>query len=198
MCGRYYIDDETARAIEKLVEQIDEKLKKEKLGCDIHPTDMAPVLCKERVGIKQDWLRWGVPGIHGKGVIFNARSETVLEKRMFSEGIRTNRIIVPCTWFYEWNRSKEKNTFLMQDKSVLFMAGFCCQFEAEPRFVILTTGANESMIQTHDRMPLLLEEGQIKSWIFDDGMTEDILHQRPVLLERRAGYEQQRLVFISY
>lgn len=26
MCGRYYVDDDTARAIERLVEQIDTKL----------------------------------------------------------------------------------------------------------------------------------------------------------------------------
>ena len=29
MCGRYYVDDETAKEIEKIVRSVDEKLKKE-------------------------------------------------------------------------------------------------------------------------------------------------------------------------
>ncbi len=29
MCGRYYVDDETAREIEKLVQQIDERKRQE-------------------------------------------------------------------------------------------------------------------------------------------------------------------------
>lgn len=35
MCGRFYVDDETAREIQKLVRKIDEQLKKAKLvgGC---------------------------------------------------------------------------------------------------------------------------------------------------------------------
>ena len=28
MCGRYYVDDETAREIEKLIRQVDEKIQK--------------------------------------------------------------------------------------------------------------------------------------------------------------------------
>lgn len=50
MCGRYYVDDETAKEIEKIVRSVDEKLKKEatqssKLPIkDIHPTECAPVL----------------------------------------------------------------------------------------------------------------------------------------------------------
>ena len=28
MCGRYYVDDETAREIEKLIRQVDEKMRK--------------------------------------------------------------------------------------------------------------------------------------------------------------------------
>ena len=31
MCGRYYVDDETAREIEKLVRQVDEKMRHESL-----------------------------------------------------------------------------------------------------------------------------------------------------------------------
>ena len=56
----------------------------------------------------------------------------------------------------------------------------------------MTTAANESMIKVHDRMPLILEKEQVDSW-FDDNKLEGILHQTPVLLKRKAEYEQQSL-----
>lgn len=37
MCGRYYVDDETAREIEKLVRQVDERLRLNRPGGDIYP-----------------------------------------------------------------------------------------------------------------------------------------------------------------
>ena len=110
MCGRYYVDDETAREIEKLVETVNDKLRLGRLRKDIHPTDEAPVLVAGDGEMKLEWQHWGFPNFQGKGVIFNARSETVLEKKMFRESILHRRIIIPCTWFYEWNRKKEKVT----------------------------------------------------------------------------------------
>ena len=196
MCGRYYIDDETARELKKLVRQIDERLQREKMGRDIHPTDLAPVLKGSGADFEMEWQKWGLPGIQNKGVIFNARSETVLEKRMFREGVRRRRIIVPCTWFYEWNRNKEKITFYRTDSSVLFLAGFYNRSEDGDRFVIITTEANESMKETHDRMPLILEPHELEDWVMEDGKTEEILRQKPVLLAKRAEYEQQTLPFL--
>ncbi|MGL5434729.1 MAG: SOS response-associated peptidase [Lachnospiraceae bacterium] len=193
MCGRYYVDDETARAIERLVTEVDKQLRQKRLGMDIRPTDPAPILEQDGGSLRMSWQRWGFPGYDGKQVIFNARAESVLDKRMFQAGIRHHRIVVPATWFYEWNRNKEKVTFLRQDSSVLYMAGFCSPFEDGHRFVILTTRANESMSTTHDRMPLILEPGELKDWIFDEGRTERILGQTPVLLKKKIEYEQQTL-----
>lgn len=51
MCGRYYVDNETAREIEKLIRQVDEKLRQDSMAAvkmitekDIYPTQLAPVL----------------------------------------------------------------------------------------------------------------------------------------------------------
>ena len=43
MCGRYYVDDETAREIEKLVRELDRKLHKERTG-DIRPSQRVAVI----------------------------------------------------------------------------------------------------------------------------------------------------------
>ncbi len=199
MCGRYYVDDETAREIERIIRIADEKVRKAAStgitlqAKDIHPTDVAPILVAEKDGISCRMQRWGFPGFEGKKVIFNVRSESALEKKMFKDSVEHRRVVVPATLFYEWNRNKEKNIFTREDQSIIFMAGIYSRFQDEDRFVILTTQANASMQPVHDRMPLILEESEIESWIFREEKTRDILQKAPCLLERRVEYEQMSL-----
>ena len=197
MCGRYYVDDETAREIERIIRIADERVRMEtsvKLQPkDIYPTDTAPVLTASADGLICSQQKWGLPGFEKKQVIFNARSETVLEKKMFREGMEDRRIVVPATWFYEWNRKKEKNIFYRKDMPVLFMAGIYNRCQGEDRFVILTTQANASMEPVHDRMPLILEPEEIKTWIYEKEKAKQLLQKVPSLLERRTEFEQMTL-----
>ena len=200
MCGRYYVDDETAREIEKLVWQVEERKRQESLRAvrriktaDIYPGKDAPMLSGTNGSLCCGWKRWGFPGFEGKKLIFNARCESVLEKPLFRDSIRYRRIVIPASCFYEWNRRKEKNTFCRSDMSVLFMAGFCRQYDDREHFVILTTAANASMEPVHDRMPLILEYQEIMDWMFDDTKIEGILYKTPCLLERKTEYEQLSL-----
>jgi len=202
MCGRYYVDEETAGEIGKLIRQIDEKQRQESLAAagriaagDIYPGKAAPVLTGKDGSVCCEWQQWGFPGFQGKRLIFNARSESVLEKPLFHDGILHRRIVIPASRFYEWNREKEKNTFYRKDAPALFMAGFCKRYEDGMHFVILTTEANSSMEPVHDRMPLILEREEIVSWIRDDTGIEDMLRRSPCLLERKTDYEQARFFF---
>lgn len=205
MCGRYYVDDETAREIEKVIRQVNEKLKntagKENhrilQGRDIHPTESAPVLTVSDYGVDWRFQRWGFPkqqyGMKGKQVIFNARSEAALEKKMFRESVERRRIVIPASWFYEWNQNKEKNIFYRKDQPTLFMAGFYNIYGNEEHFVILTTQANESVKPVHDRMPLVLEREEIVSWLSEPDQIQAFLHKIPCLLERKTEFEQMSL-----
>ena len=239
MCGRYYVDDDTAGEIEKVIRQVTEKLQTQKAGDregivaertagqweresvlqkqelwenkqldipfgDIYPAALAPVLGAgmETAGYRTlhcRMLRWGLPGYPPKGsgkkgqVIFNARSETAMEKPTFREGIKNHRIVIPAAGFYEWNCKKEKFRFRRTDSSVLFMAGCFRHYEDGDRFVILTTAANASMEPVHDRMPLILEQDEITDWIWDGERTKHLLEKQPCLLERTTDYEQMTL-----
>lgn len=199
MCGRYYVDDDTAKEIERLVRDIDAKLKKEKRLGDIRPSDKAAVLTGDfkcagsRLLLAEQ--RWGFPSPRGNGIIINARTDTVMEKRMFRTSIMEHRCIIPASGFYEWNRAKEKVSFLREDRHVLFMAGFYNRFEDEDCFVILTTAANDSVSKTHDRMPLILERDELTDWIYDDRRLNELLLKTPVMLESKAEFEQQTLLF---
>ena len=160
---------------------------------DIYPGKDAPVLSEKDGSIYCGWQHWGFPGFEGKKLIFNARCESALEKPMFRDSILHRRIVIPASWFYEWNPRKEKNIFYRNDMPILFMAGFCRRYEDGEHFVILTTAANVSMEPVHDRMPLVLEQQEITEWMLDNTKTESILHKTPCLLERKTDYEQLSL-----
>lgn len=192
MCGRYYVDDEMAREIEKFVRETQVQLKKESAG-DICPAQKAAVLTKKGRSLGLETMKWGFPQYQRKGLLINARAETVLERKMFRESVLHRRCIIPARHFYEWDRDKNKASFYRKDGGVLYMAGFYNYFQDENRFIIITTQANASVEKVHDRMPLVLEKDELENWVFDDGFLDFALHKTPVLLEKLQEYEQQSL-----
>ncbi|MCI7813743.1 MAG: SOS response-associated peptidase [Robinsoniella sp.] len=193
MCTRYYVDETVLDQIQQTLNGIDNRLTSPKYAGDMLPTNYAPVIeCVDgRLCLTEK--KWGYPGIKPGSVVLNARAESVHEKRIFQDGIQHHRIVIPARHFYEWNKNKEKFTFHRQDFDLLFFAGFSDMIENEPRFVILTTQANDSMVKVHDRMPLILEKEQIDDWLKKDDSVMPILHQTLALLNRWAEYEQQTL-----
>ena len=65
MCGRYYVDDEISREIEKIVKKLDQRLKIEH-GQDIHPSESAVVLTKECREVAARQMQWGFPRFQGR------------------------------------------------------------------------------------------------------------------------------------
>lgn len=192
MCGRYYVDDDTAREIEKIVRDLDKKLLSEGKK-DIHPSETALVISHNEETLSAERMRWGFPGYQGKGLLINARAEGVLDKPTFRDSILKRRCIIPARGFYEWNRKKEKNAFYHDQLSVLWMAGCFRKVQDENRFVILTTNANASVSDVHDRMPLILDTRDLENWIWDDQFVEYYLRKEPVQLVRQTVYEQMSL-----
>ena len=120
---------------------------------------------------------WGFPAPEGKGLVINARCETVLEKKLFSESVRTRRCLIPASGFYEWSQRKDPYFFAPQSVGpqsgqekgrLLLMAGFYRSWEGTERFVILTTRANASVCGVHPRMPLILEPEDARLWLEAD------------------------------
>lgn len=192
MCGRYYIDDETVRKIRQVVREVDRKIRGERTG-DIFPSQTAAVLTGKNAGMREEEMCWGFPRHQKKGLLINARAETVLERKTFRDSVLHRRCVIPAKQFYEWDADKNKVTFGRSDGCVLYMAGFYNRFQNEDRFIIITTPANDSVSRVHDRMPLILEEKELEDWVYDEKFLEFALCKVPVRLQHYREYEQQSL-----
>jgi putative SOS response-associated peptidase YedK len=192
MCGRYYIDEETAEELQKIVVNIDKKINPGKYLGDIVPSVSAPVITNQGNELTLDELSWGFKNSYKNSLIINARAETVSEKRTFRDCLALRRCIIPAKGFYEWDRSKNKFTFTHRNKSIMLMAGL---YNEENKFVIITTKANSSMEKIHDRMPLVLTSESIRTWLFNEEKSKDILNKTPPLLDHKSDMEQMRLEF---
>ena len=192
MCGRYYVDDETVREMEKIIREVDARQRKERIG-DVYPAQAASVLVGKKPFLAAQEMFWGFPRYGQKGLLINARAETAMERRTFRDSVLHRRCIIPAKYFYEWDADKNKVRFLRADEPILYMAGFYNHVQGENRFMILTTQANASVIQTHHRMPLILERSELEDWVYNDQFTEFALKKTPVLLQKYQEYEQQSL-----
>ena len=187
MCGRYYIDvdEEELRQICREVEEL-QKIRV-KTG-EIFPTDIAPVLVGADRGIMPRGMAWGFPRWNAKGVVFNARAETALQKNMFRNALLTHPAVIPTSGFYEWKavpdtKKKEKYLFRNPDSNMLYLAGFYNVFAEKDgpiheRFTVLTTEANKSVEQYHNRMPILLQKDELNDWL-SGARLKDFLDRTP-------------------
>ena len=188
MCGRYYLDREVEGDLRRVMGVT---VPVAEAG-DIVPSMNAPVICKITDKLLPDVMRWGFPGREKGQILINARAETALEKKTFEESVRKRRCVIPAGAFYEWDSDRNRAVFTLEKSRTIFLAGFYKMFDLENRFVILTTAANESMIATHPRMPLMIGEKDIKDWIFDDSAVRDFLNAAMPQLKKTQEFEQMR------
>ncbi len=192
MCGRYYIDDELVDELGSWVDRVDVD-PKNAWTRDVYPGQSAPILKADGSETELTDMKWGFPQKSGKGLFINARAETALTKPTFKDSIRHRRIIIPARHFYEWDPEKNKVTFYQGQEEPLYMAGFYDLYGDEDRYVIITTEANPSVAKVHQRMPLILGQEEILSWMTKEEETEKYLKQVPGALSHRQDYEQQSL-----
>lgn len=169
MCGRYLIDVKMAEIFKRYgIPKGDIELN---MG-EIFPTNYVPIVINNNgssiIGSKWEYT---IKGINRK--IINARIETIAEKRSFKDSFYNRRCIIPATSFYEWkleNNKKVKYKISVKDEKLFSMAGIYNVFIDENNqpftgFVVVTTEANKTMSEIHNRMPLILEKDREYDWI---------------------------------
>ena len=96
----------------------------------------------------------------------------------------SRRCVIPSTGFFEWTKGAKKQKYLFREtgKALLYMAGFYNEFGGERRYVILTTDANQSVREIHNRMPVIVRRQEIEDWIWNETAMKKILERVPPIL----------------
>ncbi len=192
MCGRYFYDSKTAYEVED-----DLHLSRGALSTsagDITPGMAIPGIIWNKAGADVVLLDlfWGIVS-KDKKLIINARAESVMEKSMFADSVRNRRCILPAAGFYEWDASKTKFIFKRADKRPIYLAGVYDLSQNRDSFVILTTSANASMKPVHDRMPVMIDKGNVRDYLKDSAAAMEMLREPMPELDRSSDYEQLSL-----
>ena len=196
MCYRYYIDlffkrkfNNTARDRGLIVpENVLAKLAEPR---DVHPSETALVIAGSRTGgtLMAEGMGWGFTSPMSKGLLANARSESVKEKPTFKESALLRRCVIPASGFYEWDAHKARFRFCRNDDELIWLAGIFRPENGLNRFTVLTRAAAGSMLGIHDRMPVTVEREEIPNWIGDPEYADRIIMREPgyLMREQDAG-----------
>ena len=185
MCGRYSVltEDEIVE-VRQIIKDISLELANDALSetqanqKEVYPTNAAPVITATGGNLTFEYASFGFLRWDGKGVIINARSETVKEKSMFKNHIHTGRCVIPASGYFEWKnvdkKTKHKHLLKDRDGNLLFMAGLYRDGTKGREFVIITKNPYGEVTTIHDRMPVILHTDKLESWL-DGTMPIDAL-----------------------
>jgi putative SOS response-associated peptidase YedK len=179
MCGRFTQE----RPASDLADIFAAEPLADELGAryNVAPTDEAFVVVEREDRRAVTAYRWGLiphwsTDARSASRMFNARAETVTASPAFREAFRRRRCIVPVDSFYEWKREgtiRQPYRVARADGLPLALAGLWAGWrepateQVRRTFTIVTSTPNGAMVDLHDRMPVVLEEGQWDRWLVD-------------------------------
>lgn len=127
-------------------------------------------------------MRWGLlpnwtDDLKTSYKMFNARIETIAEKKSFSGLIKKNRCVIIGSSYFEWQKidnSKKKIKFQLRpiEQNLFYFAGLYNNWldkktgEVIPSVTMITKPAIEKINHIHDRMPAMLSKSQLSNWLY--------------------------------
>jgi putative SOS response-associated peptidase YedK len=161
---------------------------------NVAPTQPITVVVPRDEGRLIELHRWGlVPTwAHSLSIgsrMINARAETLAESSAFRPSLLRWRCVIPADGFYEWRREgKDRKPFLIHtaDDRPLAFAGLWSPWR-DPSTgdwllsaSIVTTAANRTVGELHNRMPAILSAQEWPLWldpnIGDPALLANLLH----------------------
>ena len=186
MCGRYTLfSDKEDSELSRMVEAVNQKFDVQIKTGDIFPSNLAPIIRENQGKVELDVMEWGYRNPFKKGLIINARSETVAEKKMFRDDFEQRRCLIPAAGFYEWDQ--QKHQYLFDSDAILYLGGIYKAFEGKNKFVVLTKAPNPMVSAVHDRMPVIIPAEKMDPWFQNSQDAMDLLNEDAVPLMKHQS-----------
>ena len=196
MCTRYFVERQFERMNKYILEAEESPLfqrfaengiTKISTG-EVRPTDTVPVIASDKKGTPSVFpMKWGFK-IPSRQLIVNARIETAAVKPSFRDSWKAHRCIVPASYYFEWKHFTDetgkkttgaKYAVHPDNDDMMWMCGLYRIEDGLPVFVVLTKEASDDIVSIHDRMPVMLPEGDVNKWIspitVPEAMLSDVL-----------------------
>ena len=188
MCGRYTLTDPDPRLLRfrfGLTESADID---QKPRFNVAPTDPVLAVRVNAEGAREPGiLRWGLIPHQANAdsfdrLLINARAETVAEATAFRDAFESNRCLIVADGFYEWwaEETGKKPVWITRPSREPFaFAGLWAEARRGDgpsihSCAIVTCEPGEVVAPIHDRMPVILDQGDEGEWL-DPATDEDRL-----------------------
>jgi len=156
---------------------------------NVCPTNAVHVVLSGETNRRLVPMRWGFLPVWYKTenagpLLINARAETIAEKPAFRAAARERRCLIVASGFYEWAKTPVGDRLPWyihrRDGAPMVFAGVWQNWGREDPHstcAIVTTAANVALSAVHNRMPLILEQGDWPLWLGEEGKGAAILMQ---------------------
>ena len=174
MCGRFTLAK--PGKIEKRF-KTSNKLPMFEASWNVAPAQMLPTITRNSPN-KIIMMKWGLRfNKDTKNGPINIRSESTKEKPYFKHLLVSKRCLIIADSFYEWGMvnlegSDEKYpfNFYLPDRKLFGFAGIyndLTDAEGKKHYscAILTITPNEKVAKVHNRMPVIIDEGDEEEWL---------------------------------
>src|SRR5690349_10930935 len=175
MCGRYEIVDGERVFIRF---RVTNKTPTIPNNVDVRPSQQVFALTTDH---ELTLMKWGLVPSWAKDdkisySTFNARAEGIERKASFKQPLRSQRVIIPASAFFEWKGNKGHKTkyrIARRDGDLIGFAGLYDIWTAPDgeeltSCTIITTVPNKEMEPIHDRMPVILLPEDEDEWLNPD------------------------------
>lgn len=122
--------------------------------------------------------RWGF----GKSKLPLARGETIATNNLFKGAFAARRCVIPTTGFFEWTGAKgDRKPHWFHPPvpdALVLLAGVYGEGPEGFDFAIVTTAANDTVRPIHDRMPVVIDGGDVDRWL-RGAPPNELIHPAP-------------------
>lgn len=144
---------------------------------EVRPSEPVLALIHDTSHYRLGHLKWGYLPFYAKHdkdrPLINARGETLAEKPAFKEAFKAQRCIILADSFYEWQatpKGKQPMRIALSEKQMMPLAGLWRTFQSKTgqkvhTCTIITVPANAAIKPIHDRMPLILDDNTVHTWL---------------------------------